>query len=157
MGVLAALALAGCLPKPTPSADFVATAVAEAAFHLLTETAAASSPTPLPPTLTLTPSFTDTPTPEPTSTVPYRWPMTLTYASCGLGGPEASGYAHEVSVKKGRWIELLGIGSIDGYLVIRDPSFHRPCWMKATDIKIFDGTDMSKFPVMTPGVPPQGQ
>lgn len=156
MGLLGGLALNGCLPKATPSPDTMATAVAEAAFRLLTQTAAASSPTPRPPTPTMTPSYTDTPTAEPTSTVQFRYPMTVNFASCGLGGPEPQ-FAHETSVKKGKGVELLGIGSIDGYLVIRDPYFHRPCWMKVTDLKIFDGTDMSQYPVMTPGVPPQGQ
>jgi hypothetical protein len=52
---------------------------------------------------------------------------------------------------------LLGVGSIDGWYVIRDPYFHRPCWIQQADLKIFPGTDLSTYPVMTPGVPAIGQ
>jgi hypothetical protein len=83
--------------------------------------------------------------------------MTVTFASCGLGGPESSGYAHEVNTKQGRAVDVLGRGSIDGYLVIRDWKFQRPCWIKTSDLKIFPGIDWSKYPVMTPGVPGMGQ
>lgn len=152
MGLVAGLALAGCGPKPTPSSDIMASAVAEVAFGLLTETAAAASSTPTAtPKVTPTEAATETPTDEP------RMPMTVTFASCGLGGPESSGYAHEVNTKQGRAVDVLGRGSIDGYVVIRDWKFQRPCWIRIADLKIFPGIDWSKYPVMTPGVPSAGQ
>jgi hypothetical protein len=83
-------------------------------------------------------------------------PQTINYATCGLGGPEPE-YTHETSVKKGKGVELLGVGSLPGYVVIRDPYFHRPCWMAIADLKFFPGTDLATYPVMTPGVPLAGQ
>ena len=148
--------MGGCAGNPAPPVDGVGTAVAQAAADLLTATAAAASPTLPPPTATAAPVTTDTPTAEPTSSEPPRMPQTVNFASCGLGGPEPQ-YEHETSIKKGKGVELLGIGSIDGWYIIRDPYFHRPCWMRAADLKIFDGTDLSQYPVMTPGVPAMGQ
>jgi hypothetical protein len=155
IGIAAILVATACLPKATPSPATLETAVAQAAFDLLTQTASAASPTPPPPTVTPTPISTDTPTSEPTSAEPPRLPQTITYASCGLGGPEPE-YTHETSVKKGKGVELLGVGSLPGYVVIRDPYFHRPCWMAMADLKIFPGTDLGTYPVMTPGVPLAG-
>jgi hypothetical protein len=152
-GLLPVLVVA-CAGESAPKVDTVATAVAQAASDLLTQTAAAASPTSPPPTLTATPS--PTAAPSPTETPEFRRPQTVTFASCGLGGPEPA-YEHETSVAKGKGVELLGIGSIAGYYVIRDPYFHRPCWMRATDLKIFPGTDLSQYPVMTPGIPQAGQ
>jgi hypothetical protein len=153
---LGLISLTACAPKPAATTDVVGTAVAQAAFDLLTQTAAAASPTPLPPTITPTQSPTPAPTLTPTSSGPPKRPQTLTFASCGLGGPEPQ-YAHETSISKGKGVELLGIGSIQGWYVIRDPYFHRPCWIAAADLKIFPGTDLSTYPIMTPGVPPMGQ
>jgi hypothetical protein len=156
LGLVIVIAISGCAGPSTPSVDHAATAVAQAAADLLTATAAAASPTLLPPTVTLTPTATETPTVEPTSSEPPRMPLTVNFASCGLGGPEPQ-YEHETSIKKGKGVELLGVGSIAGYYVVRDPYFHRPCWVLATDLKIFEGTDLSRYPVMTPGVPAMGQ
>jgi hypothetical protein len=154
--VLVLVAVTACTANVTPPVDSMGTAVAQAAADLLTTTAAAASPTLPPPTVTATAASTDTPTPEPTSEDAGRMPMTLTFASCGLGGPEPQ-YGHETSIKKGKGVELLGVGSIDGWYVIRDPYFHRPCWISTADLKIFEGTDLSQYPVMTPGVPAMGQ
>lgn len=148
------LSTAACGPAPTPKVDSVATAVAQAAADLLTGTAAAASPTPLP-TFTLTPTPTETPTETPT-TPPFRRPQTIIFASCGLGGPEPE-YPHETNIKQGKGLELLGVGSIPGYFVVRDPYFHRPCWIRIADLKVFPGTDLTKYPVMTPGIPVLGQ
>jgi hypothetical protein len=147
---------AACAPAPTATVDIMGSAVAEVANSLLTQTAAAASPTPPPSTPTPIASPTEPPTATSTSGDPPRRPQTVTFASCGLGGPEPQ-YEHETSINKGKGVELLGIGSIQGWYVIRDPYFHRPCWIQATDLKIFPGTDLTSYPVMTPGVPAMGQ
>jgi hypothetical protein len=151
---LAAIATsAACAPQATPPpGDVVATAAMQTVFGLLTQTAAAASPTP---TLTLTPSPTDAPTVTPTSSEPPRRPMTLSFAGCWFGpGPS---YTLESNIDKGKGVELLGTGSVPGWYIVRNPYFHRPCWIQATDLKIFEGTDLSKYPVMTPGEPLMGQ
>lgn len=156
-GLLPLLMMAACLPKATPSADTVATAVAQAAADLLTRTAAASSPTPPPPTFTLTPSPTETPMATSTSSeAPRRPQTTIDYAQCWLGGPGAP-WQSETMIAKGKGVELLGLGNVPGWYVIRDPYFHRPCWIAFANLKVFPGTDLSKYPIMTPGVPLAGQ
>ncbi|MFH1185449.1 MAG: hypothetical protein V1755_10495 [Chloroflexota bacterium] len=145
-----------CSPPATPQVDVVATAVAQAAYDLLTQTAAAASPTPFPPTFTQTPPPTETPTPTPTSSEPPRSPQTVSFAACWLGGP-GSPNALDSNIKKGKAVELLGLGNTSGWYVIRNPYFHRPCWILALDLKIFPGTDLSTYPVMTPGIPLMGQ
>jgi hypothetical protein len=129
--------------------DPMATAVAQAAVALLTQTAAAAPATP---TMTATPNPTETPIPvSPTSEDFGREPMTLSYAACWFGpGPS---YKLESNISKGKGVELLGIGNVPGWYIIRNPYFHQPCWIQESDLKIFEGTDLTQYPVMTPGGP----
>jgi hypothetical protein len=156
IGLAALLIVTACQSKaPTPSVDAMATAVAQAASVLLTQTAAAASPTPPPPTVTITPSPTETETVTPTLSGPPRLPQTVNFAGCYFGpGPS---FTLESNISKGKGVELLGVGSVPGWYIIRNPYFHRPCWISVNDLKIFPGTDPSTFPVMTPGEPLMGQ
>ncbi len=157
--VLASLGIlvAACAPRAAaPSADAVATSVAEAAFALLTQTAAAASPTPHPPTATPTLSPTPPPTETPTSSGPPKRPQTVADGvECWLGGPGAPNIL-ETHINHGKAVDLLGLGNAPGWYVIRDPYFHRPCWILGTDLKFFQPPDPA-LPVMTPGVPGPGQ
>jgi hypothetical protein len=143
----------------TPPVNTMATAVAQVAFDMLSQTAAAAAataaaatPTPLPPTITTTPSPTETVAPVLNANGQPKLPQTITQgASCWLGGPNV---VHETNLNKGKGVELLGVGSVPGWYIIRDPYFHRPCWISENDLKVFPGTDLSKFPVMTPGGTP---
>ncbi len=155
VGLAAILGFTACAPKPsTPTVDTMATAVAQAASQLLTETAAAASPTPSP-TASVTPSPTDLPTPQITNTPLYTMQLILNFAGCYFGpGPQ---YTLESNISKGKRVQLLGIGTEPGWYIIRNPYFHRPCWIQAANIKIYDGTDLTSLPVMTPGIPGMGQ
>ena len=143
----------------TPPVDTMATAVAQVAFGLLTQTevaaaanAAAATSTPPPPALTTTPSPTETGVMVLNQSGQPKLPQTITQgASCWLGGPNV---VHETNLNKGKGVELLGVGSVPGWYIIRDPYFHRPCWISENDLKVFPGTDLSKVPVMTPGGTP---
>lgn len=146
---LAAIAIeTACTPSATaPPVDTLATAVAQAASDLLTQTAAASSPTPPPPTLTSIPSATETATIEPTSAAP-KSPVIVNYAPCWFGpGPK---YQLESNISQGKKVELLGVGSVPGWYIIMNPYFHQACWVQAVDISIDPATDLSTYPVMTP-------
>ncbi len=150
--VVAVLLLAAaCAPRPaTPSASDLATSVAAAAYNLLTQTAAAASPTPSP-TGTATPLPTGTATSNATGTPAHPNPLVLTFAACYFGpGPT---YTLESNISKGKRVELLGVGSQPGWYIIRNPYFHRPCWIAATDIQIDPGVNTAALPVMTPGAP----
>ena len=151
---LAAIAVTNaCAPKATPPpVDSVSTVAAQLVSMLMTQTAAVVSPTP---TVTLTPNPTETETVTPTSSGPPRRPQTINFAGCYFGpGPS---FTLESNINKGKAVDLLGIGNVPGWYIIRNPYFHRPCWIAATDLKIFDGTDLSQYPVMTPGIPAMGQ
>src|SRR5262249_1100271 len=139
--VLAATLIApGCTPKATPPpVDAMATAVAHAAFELLTQTAAAASPTP-PPTQTFTPSPTPQP-PTPTSSEPPKRPKILVFTGCWYGPGLA--YTLESNISAGKRVDLLGIGSEPGWYIIRNPYFHKPCWVKAADLEIDPATDIT--------------
>lgn len=147
----------GCAPKAAaPSADALATTVAQTALSLVQETAAAASSTPLP-TPTLTPSPTLEPSVTPTSSGPARRPQTIADGvECWLGGPGAP-YTLETHINHGKAVDILGLGNAPGWYVIRDPYFHRPCWILATDLKFFQTPDPNQLAVMTPGVPGPGQ
>jgi len=154
---LGALA-AGCAPKAaSPSTDELATTVAQVARDLMTQTAAAASPTPPPPTATFTASPTVEPTETPGTSAPPRRPQTVADGvECWLGGP-GTPYILETHINHGKAVDVLGLGDTQGWIVIRDPYFHRPCWILATDLKFFQTPDPSQLPVMTPGVPGMGQ
>ena len=146
---------AACAPPPAPAdPGGLATTVAAAAFTLLTQTAAAASPTALP-TETAAPQPTGTPAPDATVTPAHANPLVLNFAGCYFGpGP---GYTLESNINKGKRVELLGVGSEAGWYIVRNPYFHRPCWIAASDIKIDPGVNTGALPVMTPGAPQMGQ
>jgi hypothetical protein len=149
----AIVATSACAPKATPPpVDSVSTVAAALVNMMMTQTAAAASPTP---TVTLTPNPTETMTVTPTSSDPARRPQTVNFAGCYFGpGPS---FTLESNIAKGKAVDLLGIGNVPGWYIIRNPYFHRPCWIQEVDLKIFDGTDLSQYPVMTPGIPAMGQ
>jgi len=143
-----------CAPKATPTppiADAVSTAVFQTVYAPLTQTAVAvPSDTLSPPTatVTLTPVFTETPT-SAASRQPLKRPVVLVFAGCWLGpGPKYT-LISNISAKK--YVELLGIGNVPGWYIIKNPYFHRPCWMEAVNLKLDPALDLSKYPVMTPG------
>ncbi|HEX8993289.1 MAG TPA: hypothetical protein VF784_16525 [Anaerolineales bacterium] len=151
VSLLLILLAAACAPAPaTPSASSIATAVAAAAFNLMTQTAAAASPTSSP-TASLTPAPPDTPTPNATQTPAHSQPMVNTFAACYFG--PGSPYALESNISKGKRVELLGMGSVSGWYIIRNPYFHRPCWIAASQLNIDPGINTAALPIMTPGAP----
>lgn len=148
-------AATACAPRAaTPSASDLATAVAANAVKIMQQTLAAASPTPSP-TETATPLPSETPTPNFTSTPAHGNPLVVNFAGCYFGpGPT---YTLESNISKGKRVELLGIGSQTGWYIIRNPYFHRPCWIAATNLSIDPGVNTAALPVMTPGAPLPGQ
>jgi hypothetical protein len=144
--ILALLFLSACAPEPTPPpVDVVGTFAAQLAFEMLTQTAAAYSPTP--PPSTATPAYTSTPTIEPTPEVTKR-PEVVGFAPC-YQGPGAT-YPLVSNITETKKVELIGIGSVPGWYVIKNPYFNSPCWISAENLKIFSDHDLSGFPTITP-------
>ena len=147
IGLVAILVSTACTPEAAqPSADEMATAVAHAASDLLTQTAAASSPTA---SATFTPKATPTQTATITPTsAPPKPPLVVNFAGCWRG-PSPS-YVLVSNISKGQRVDLIGIGSVPGWYVIINPYFHQACWIQAVNLSIHVGTDMTKYPIMTP-------
>ena len=151
VGLAAILIVTACTPKATPTpVDTIGTMAAQLASDMLTQTVAAYSPTPPPPTVTLTPAFTETPTPEPTSSEPPKRPYLTTFASCWLGGPGAE-YPLDSNINEKTRVDIVGIGSVEGWYIIRNPYFHKLCWIEAVNLNIDPKLDLTQYPLMTPG------
>ena len=139
-----------CTPKATPTpVDIIGTTAAELAAVMLTQTAGAHSPTPPPPTITLTPSFTETPTPEPTRSEPPKRPVVTEFTGCWTGPGDTYTLISNIDPKK--YVEIIGMGNVDGWYVIRNPYFRNPCWIQKAHVRVDPNMDLSVFPVMTPG------
>lgn len=156
--LLFATAMTACAPKApaTPTVDIVGTTAAQLAAQMLTQTAGAVTPTPLPPTETPTPAFTDTPA-VPTEKPVIESPNVTVFAGCYAGPGDNYTLVSNIdpSIRKaGRQVvTVLGVGSVPGWYIIRNPYFNNPCWIKAENINIDPNMDLTQFPVMTPPAP----
>jgi len=81
-------------------------------------------------TPTAAPASTNTITPQPTPQKPLVIKTTLCWAGPGAQFEVVS------SLKQGENVEIIGRGSIAGWLIIRNPIYHDPCWAKASDLQI---------------------
>lgn len=152
--LIIATVLAACGPQApaTPTVDVVGTTAAQLASVMLTQTAGAVTPTPLPPTETPTPAFTDTPEPtiEPSQINP---PRVIAKTGCWTGPGDTYTLISNIELnQQGRKnVIILGTGSVPGWVVIRNPYFNNPCWVPLEAMEIDPHTNLSAFPVMTPG------
>jgi hypothetical protein len=128
--------------------------VANAPTPVITDT-----PTPVPAgVFTFTPTsaavvFTDTPTlvPSPVSsftptTVPGIQVQTDTLCWEGPGGA----YNVVSSLHSGQRVTLLGRGSIPGWYIVDNPTYHNPCWVQDTALQIQPGFDSSGLKIFDP-------
>ena len=140
------LLLAACAPQP--GVDVVATAAHMEAYVMQTLTAMAVPPTP---TLTFTPSPTPTITMTPEPTMPVKRPIITASTGCWRGpGPK---FKLISNVEANRRVELLGIGSVPGWYVIRNPYYRTPCCIEAFYLQLDPRADTSTYPLMTPTNP----
>jgi hypothetical protein len=155
IGLLVLVIVTGCTPKTAtpPPVDIAGTIAVQLASSMMTQTVAAYSPTPPPATPTLVPTeVAITATPEYVATNRPEV-QTEPRAACWKGGPPDLGYKLDSNISFPKKVDLLGVGSIPGWYIIRNPYFNAPCWMSAQDLKIFSDMDLSTYPVMTPGAP----
>lgn len=97
-------------------------------------------------------AFTETPTLTPTSTnttqpTPQK-PLVLRTTLCWMG----PGTKFEVvsSLKQGENVEVIGRGSIDGWLIVRNPTYHDPCWVQASDLQVDASFDVNALQIYYP-------
>jgi len=154
--VLVAATLVACGPQATaaPTVDVAATLALEIAWMMQTQTAGAVTPTPLPPSETATPLFTETLAVTPTDAPEPYAPVVIKFAGCYKGPGENYTLISNIdpSIRKsGRQVvTILGIGNEPGWIVIRNPYFNNPCWIRQEYMDISPATDLTAYPVMTP-------
>ena len=97
-------------------------------------------------------AFTETPTLTPTSTntiqpTPQK-PLVIKTTLCWVG----PGTQFEVvsSLKQGENVEVIGRGSIEGWLIIRNPIYHDPCWAQASDLQVDASFDVNALQIYYP-------
>jgi hypothetical protein len=149
------LAGTACASQATPtSVDVIGTAAAQLAMVMLTQTAGAVTATPNPPTATLTLLPTETPIP-PTEEVKRQPSAVITLVPCYTGPDESFTFISNIDPgirRSGKQVvEILGIGNEPGWVVIRNPYFNNPCWVREENMEIGPHIILSDYPVMTPG------
>ncbi|MBL8050034.1 MAG: hypothetical protein JNM46_02335 [Anaerolineales bacterium] len=150
--------LVACAPSTdaVPTVDVVSTMAVELAVLMQTQTALAIPPTPVIPTASATLSITETPTTSPpTEEVKRNPPYVVTFTACHSGPGEPYKFISNIdpSIRKSgkQVVEILGVGSEPGWVVIRNPYFNNPCWVKQEFMEIGPHIILSDYPVMTPG------
>jgi len=149
--------LVACAPQATPTpVDTIGTLAPEIASVIQTQNARAISPTPLSPAATETPTPTETPSGPPTETSAPKSPAVVVFAGCYTGQGETYTLISNIDPgirKSGRQVvTILGIGSEPGWVVIRNPYFNNPCWIKLEFLDIDPLTELTQYPVMTPAL-----
>lgn len=148
--------LISCSPQvpATPTVDAAGTLAMELAAVMQTQTAGAVTPTPIPPTATEMPSFTETPSEPPTETPQPEPPYVVKFAGCYKGPGENYTLISNIdpSIRKSgkQVVTILGVGIDPGWIVIRNPYFNNPCFIRIENMEIDPQTDLTVFPVMTP-------
>jgi hypothetical protein len=143
IGILVFCLAAACSPQATAiPVNSMATSIALGVITARTQTAQALPPSP-------TATATQTPTPLPTFTgTPTQLPVVTNLAACWFGPGRA--YRLESNIKKGEVVELLAVGTVPGWYIIRNPYFHQPCWIQAENLSLDPSFDAGQFPMMTP-------
>lgn len=149
VSILIVVTLGACnLPSGVPSAD-----VPPELLVSVTPTAAlfadTSTPTPAPVVLS-TDTALSTPTPQD--------PLVIRATLCWQGpGPKFDVVS---ALNQNERVKLLGRGSISGWFVVDNPTYHDPCWVSEGDLQIEAGTDLTNLkiynppPTATPTKPP---
>ena len=108
---------------------------------------------------TTAPLLIDTVTPLSTSALPTdtasavpvptpQDPLVSRAALCWWGpGPV---YDVISSLKENVRVKLVGRGSIPGWLLVDNPTYHVPCWVQDVYLEIEPGTDLSSLQIFTP-------
>ena len=144
IGILLLCMITACSPQstPTPVDSSVATNIALGVMVARSQTAAALPPSP-------TATATQTPLPTPTVTSgPTQQPVVAHLAACWFGPGRA--YNLESNIKEGESVDLLAIGTVPGWYIIRNPYFNQPCWIRAENLSLDPAFNPSPFPMMTP-------
>ena len=84
---------------------------------------------------------TNSPSPSPTPEKPQVINDTL----CLVGPGEK--YEVVSALKRDETVEIIGRGSVDGWLIIRNPRYNDPCWVSARDLKVDASFDLNSLKI----------
>lgn len=146
VGFLFVLSACASQAPVTPTIDVIGTMAVDMALQMQTQTAAAYTPTLIP--VTAIPIPTQTPIPEPTKDPTIDVVTVIRDAPCYTGPGET--YALTSNIEAPEGVEFLGIGSVLGWYVIRNPHFESPCWIAMDAIELDPNMDITVFPTITP-------
>ena len=148
-GTMLCLSLFGCnLPKAGGKLNMSGTIIAATLGYL--QTSAASAQTAEVIVYTSTSEFAPSATASRTQTP--KNPLVTIDTLCWAG----PGNAYEVvsAVRERSRLVLLGIGTIPGWYIVRNPIYRDPCWIQATALQIDPGFDLSGLPYVSPPATP---
>ena len=132
--------------------DYALTITAQALVIQLTGQAPAQAAQPAPANPQAPAAAVPSDTAAPAATATAQKPLVINSTLCWLG----PGDKYEVmsSLSKGQNVEVIGRGSISGWIILRNPRYHDPCWARASDLQIDPSLDLNSLQVYTPPVLP---
>lgn len=89
-----------------------------------------------------------TETPTVTATLPPQDPLVLRSTLCWRGPGDL--YVVVSGLKQGDRAKLLGKGSIPGWFILENPTYHDPCWVRASDVQIDPSVDLLSLKIYSP-------
>ena len=134
VSILMVLGLGACnLPSSVPPVSSYTSSPTAALFA---DTATAT----IAPVVLLTATASPVPAPQD--------PLVLRATLCWVGpGPK---YEVVSALNQNIRVKLLGRGSISGWFVVDNPTYHDPCWVAEGDLQIDAGTDLINIKTFTP-------
>jgi len=78
-------------------------------------------------------------------------PLIIQSTLC-LEGPGPK-YAVVSALRQNERVILLGRGSISGWFIVENPTYHDPCWVAAGALQLDSGHDPAKLKIFTPPPP----
>ena len=98
-------------------------------------------------TIAPVPLSTDTASPTPTP----QNPLVIRATLCSEG--PGSKYEVVSALNLNERVKLLGRGSVTGWLIVENPTYHDPCWVAETALQIDPGIDLTNLKIFNPPPP----
>jgi len=138
-------------PNPSAQPNLELTITAQALSIQQTSQVQQAQPAQAQPVVAVTETPAQAPAPTETIVAPSATPQSPTVINstlCWLG----PGDKYEVvsALSKSQSVEVIGRGSIEGWLIIRNPIYKDPCWVQARDLQLDASFDVNGLQVYNP-------
>ena len=151
-GSLLIISILACnINTPNPSQVNLELTITAQALSIQQTSQAQAQPAQAQPVVVITETPAQAPAPADTIVAPSATPQSPTMINstlCWLG----PGDKYEVvsSLSKTQPVEVIGRGSVSGWLIIRNPIYNDPCWVQATDLQLDASFDVNALQVYDP-------